>query len=54
MQDIILEIQDHLSKAVKRGDTGAAYTLERLKELSEKVIDLEFKLEVAEKAIEHG
>jgi len=54
MQDIVLEIQDYLAKAVERGDTGAAYSLLKLKELSEKVIELEFQLEVAEAAINHG
>lgn len=54
MQKDILEIQEYLAELVKRGDTGASYALEQFKSISEKIIDLEFKLEVAEKAIEHG
>lgn len=54
MQDLVLEIQEHMAKAVERGDTGAAHALLKLKELSEMCIDLEFRCEVAEKAIDHG
>lgn len=54
MQTEILEIQEYLAQAVAKGDTGAAHALLKLKELSEKCLDLEFQLEVAEAAIDHG
>lgn len=54
MQDKILVLQEYLSNAVEKGDTGAVYALLQLKELSEMCLDLEFRVEVAEKAIDHG
>ena len=56
MQSLILEIQDKMAVYAKhaRSNRDAVEAIEKLKQLSERVQDLEFQLEVAEKAIAHG
>jgi len=54
MQDLVLEIQARLVKAVDRGDPDAEVALLRLKELSEQVIELEDALAVSKGAVAHG
>lgn len=54
MQDLILEMQEVLNAAIKRGDSAACddakFALAKLKRLSEKITDLEDSLAIAQAA----
>ena len=50
---LILEIESRMAHYARQGK-GAQEALEKLKQLAEMIQELEFRLEVAETAIEHG
>ncbi len=56
MQKLILDIQDKMAVYAKhaRSNRDAVEAIDKLKHLSLMIQDLEFKLEVAEKAVDHG
>ena len=54
MQQLIISIREKLVRAVDNGDTEAVDALQNLKELSEKIIDLEEDVQILEGVIAHG